>query len=163
MVVFKGLRLTQGSMGLEADEGRASKLDFKDSVWQLSGNVTIDVENGHIECALQVDSDGQVVVGGNAYLGAGGPSGDGTITLVGDDDSVATLKVMGDLFVGGDKLASIGQGRLGMEGQTRVKANRVVNWDQGEIKLAGVVDVGLNNVENHGLFSGQGKRAAPAR
>ena len=50
MVVFQGLRLTQGSIGIEADEGRASKLDFKDSVWQLSGNVTIDVENGHIEC-----------------------------------------------------------------------------------------------------------------
>ena len=50
MVVFSGLRLTQGSMGIEADEGRASKLDFKDSVWQLSGNVIIDVENGHIEC-----------------------------------------------------------------------------------------------------------------
>jgi lipopolysaccharide transport protein LptA len=50
MVMFRGLRLTQGSIGIEADEGRASKLDFKDSVWQLSGNVTIDVENGHIEC-----------------------------------------------------------------------------------------------------------------
>ncbi len=50
MVVFEGLRLTQGSMGIEADDGRASKLDFKDSVWQLSGNVIIDVENGHIEC-----------------------------------------------------------------------------------------------------------------
>ena len=50
MVVFEGLRLSQGSLGIEADEGRASKLDFQDSVWQLSGNVTIDVENGHIEC-----------------------------------------------------------------------------------------------------------------
>lgn len=50
MVVFEGLRLTQGSMAIEADEGRASKLDFEDSVWQLSGNVIIDVENGHIEC-----------------------------------------------------------------------------------------------------------------
>ncbi len=50
MVVFKGLRLTQGSIGIQADEGRASKLDFKDSVWQLSGHVIIDVENGHIEC-----------------------------------------------------------------------------------------------------------------
>ena len=50
MVVFEGLRLTQGSIGIEADLGRASKLDFQDSVWQLSGNVTIDVENGHIEC-----------------------------------------------------------------------------------------------------------------
>jgi lipopolysaccharide transport protein LptA len=50
MVMFRGLRLTQGSMGIEADEGRASKLDFQDSVWQLAGNVVIDVENGHIEC-----------------------------------------------------------------------------------------------------------------
>ena len=50
MVVFEGLRLTQGNTGIEADEGRASKLDFEDSVWQLSGNVIIDVENGHIEC-----------------------------------------------------------------------------------------------------------------
>ncbi len=50
MVLFKGLRLTQGSIGIEADLGRASRLDFQDSVWQLSGNVTIDVENGHIEC-----------------------------------------------------------------------------------------------------------------
>ncbi len=50
MVVFHGLRLTQGSMGIEADEARANKLDFEDSVWQLSGNVIIDVENGHIEC-----------------------------------------------------------------------------------------------------------------
>lgn len=50
MVMFHGLRLTQGSMGIEADEGRANKLDFKDSVWQLSGNIAMDVENGHIEC-----------------------------------------------------------------------------------------------------------------
>lgn len=48
--MFRGLRLTQGSIGIEADEGRASKLDFEDSVWQLTGNVVIDVENGHIEC-----------------------------------------------------------------------------------------------------------------
>ncbi|MFQ6004745.1 MAG: LptA/OstA family protein [Woeseia sp.] len=50
MIVFEGLRLTQGSIGIEADQGRASKLDFEESVWQLSGNVIIDVENGHIEC-----------------------------------------------------------------------------------------------------------------
>jgi len=45
MVVFRGLRLTQGSMGIEADDGRANKLDFEDSVWQLSGNVIIDVSS----------------------------------------------------------------------------------------------------------------------
>lgn len=50
MLVFEGLRLTQGSIGVQADEGRASKLDFKDSVWRFEGNVVIDVDNGHIEC-----------------------------------------------------------------------------------------------------------------
>ncbi|MDH3275878.1 MAG: hypothetical protein OEM99_15210, partial [Gammaproteobacteria bacterium] len=51
MLVFKGLRLSQGSIGIEADEGRATKLDFQDSVWRFEGNVVIDVDNGHIECA----------------------------------------------------------------------------------------------------------------
>ena len=50
MLVFQGLRLTQGTIGVEADEGRASKLDFQDSVWRFEGNVVIDVESGHIEC-----------------------------------------------------------------------------------------------------------------
>lgn len=49
MLMFRGLRLSQGSIGIEADEGRASKLDFEDSTWVFSGNVIIDVENGHIE------------------------------------------------------------------------------------------------------------------
>ena len=50
MLMFKGLRLSQGNIGIEADEGRASKLDFEDSVWRFTGNVIIDIENGHIEC-----------------------------------------------------------------------------------------------------------------
>lgn len=50
MLMFRGLRMTQGTIGIEADEGRASNLDFEDSVWRFSGNVVIDVENGHIEC-----------------------------------------------------------------------------------------------------------------
>jgi lipopolysaccharide transport protein LptA len=50
MLMFRGLRLSQGTIGIEADEGRASNLDFEDSTWQFSGNVIIDVENGHIEC-----------------------------------------------------------------------------------------------------------------
>ena len=50
MLMFRGLRLTQGSIGIQADEGRASKLDFEDSVWHFNGNVIVDVENGHIEC-----------------------------------------------------------------------------------------------------------------
>ena len=50
MLMFRGLKLTQGNIGVEADEGRASKLDFEDSVWQFNGNVVIDTENGRIEC-----------------------------------------------------------------------------------------------------------------
>ena len=50
MLMFEGLRLTQGNIGIQADSGRASKLDFEDSVWEFSGNVVIDTENGHIEC-----------------------------------------------------------------------------------------------------------------
>lgn len=49
MLMFRGLRLSQGNIGIEADEGRASNLDFENSVWQFNGNVVIDVENGHIE------------------------------------------------------------------------------------------------------------------
>lgn len=49
MLMFRGLRLSQGRIGVEADRGRASKLDFKDSVWHFEGNVVIDVEDGHME------------------------------------------------------------------------------------------------------------------
>jgi len=49
MLMFSGLRLTQGSLGIAADEGRATKMDFEDSVWHFAGNVVIDVDNGHIE------------------------------------------------------------------------------------------------------------------
>ncbi len=50
MLMFTGLRLSQGHIGIEADEGRATRMDFEDSVWQFNGNVIIDIENGHIEC-----------------------------------------------------------------------------------------------------------------
>ena len=50
MLMFRGLRLSQGNIGIQADIGRATKLDFEDSVWQFSGNVTIDTDIGHIEC-----------------------------------------------------------------------------------------------------------------
>ncbi len=50
MLMFRGLKLSQGTIGIEADVGRASKLDFQDSVWRFEGNVIIDVDNGHIEC-----------------------------------------------------------------------------------------------------------------
>jgi lipopolysaccharide export system protein LptA len=49
MMMFQGLRLSQGTTNIEADEGRASKIDFEDSVWHFNGNVVIDVDAGHIE------------------------------------------------------------------------------------------------------------------
>ncbi len=58
MLMFTGLRLSQGRISIEADEGRATKMDFEDSSWHFSGNVIIDIENGHIECdsaVLQFD------------------------------------------------------------------------------------------------------------
>jgi lipopolysaccharide transport protein LptA len=50
MLMYKGLKLNQGNIGIEADEGRASNLDFENSVWEFTGNVVIDVENGRVEC-----------------------------------------------------------------------------------------------------------------
>ena len=50
LLLFRGLRVTQGNIGIEADEGQATKLDFDDAVWKFEGNVIIDVDNGHIEC-----------------------------------------------------------------------------------------------------------------
>jgi len=49
MVMFRGLRLTQGRLGISADEGFASQMDFEDSTWHFEGNIVIDVENGRIE------------------------------------------------------------------------------------------------------------------
>jgi lipopolysaccharide transport protein LptA len=50
MLQFTGLRLTQGNIGIEADVAHASRMDFDDSVWQFSGNVVFDVDEGHVEC-----------------------------------------------------------------------------------------------------------------
>ena len=47
---FRGLRLNQGAMSIEADEGQASDLNFNQSTWSLSGNVVIVVGSGRIEC-----------------------------------------------------------------------------------------------------------------
>lgn len=49
MLMFRGLRLSQGTLGIAAGEGRATKMDFEDSVWKFDGGVVIDVDNGHIE------------------------------------------------------------------------------------------------------------------
>lgn len=49
-LVFSGLRLSRGLISIEADEGRVTNKDMEDSSWYFSGNVIIDIENGHIEC-----------------------------------------------------------------------------------------------------------------
>jgi len=50
MIIFTGLRLSQGRIGIEADEGRATNAEDEDGFWRFTGNVVIDVEDGHIEC-----------------------------------------------------------------------------------------------------------------
>jgi len=50
MIIFSGLRLSQGRIGIEADEGRATNAEGEDGAWRFTGNVVIDIENGHIEC-----------------------------------------------------------------------------------------------------------------
>ncbi len=50
MIVFRGLRLSQGRIAIEADEGRATNAEGEDGAWRFTGNVIIDVQNGHIEC-----------------------------------------------------------------------------------------------------------------
>lgn len=50
MLKFTGLRLTQGGIGIEADEALSSRMDFDDSVWKFSGNVVFDVNEGHVTC-----------------------------------------------------------------------------------------------------------------
>ncbi len=50
MIVFRGLRLSQGRISIDADEGRASNTEGEDGLWQFSGNVVINVDNGRITC-----------------------------------------------------------------------------------------------------------------
>lgn len=50
MMKFTNLRLSQGGIGIEAETARATRMDFDDSVWQFSGNVVFDVNEGHVTC-----------------------------------------------------------------------------------------------------------------
>lgn len=49
-IVYTGLRFSQGSTSIEADEGRADNREQKNRVWQFNGNVLITVNNGYIKC-----------------------------------------------------------------------------------------------------------------
>jgi len=48
-LVFKGVRITQGELGIEADTAEASQLDFENSLWVFRGNVRIDLQTAFIE------------------------------------------------------------------------------------------------------------------
>lgn len=48
MVRFKGLRLSQGALSIEAEDAEATGLDFADSRWRFAGGVTITVESARI-------------------------------------------------------------------------------------------------------------------
>jgi lipopolysaccharide transport protein LptA len=47
-VSFEGLRISQGSLGIEADSALATGLDFENSQWQFTGNVRISIESAEI-------------------------------------------------------------------------------------------------------------------
>ena len=49
MIMFSGLRLTQGNLGISADEGFATSMDFENSTWHFKGNIIINLENSKIE------------------------------------------------------------------------------------------------------------------
>lgn len=50
-VIFNGLRITQGDFTIEADEAKASGLDFEKSEWFFQGNVRIAIDSANIEAS----------------------------------------------------------------------------------------------------------------
>ena len=48
--IYRGLQLKQGSISIEAEEGRATLRGPTEGEWQFNGNVSIVVDNGRIEC-----------------------------------------------------------------------------------------------------------------
>ena len=50
MIIFSGLTLTQGDVSIQADEGRATRMELEDASWNFTGNVIIKIGAGHIDC-----------------------------------------------------------------------------------------------------------------
>lgn len=48
-VSFTGLRITQGSLTILADEAEADRLDFEDTRWQFTGNVRITLDESLLQ------------------------------------------------------------------------------------------------------------------
>jgi lipopolysaccharide transport protein LptA len=49
-LVFHGLRMDQGNLGIEADVAETDKLDFTNGLWIFTGNVIIEAENAKLFC-----------------------------------------------------------------------------------------------------------------
>ena len=47
-LLFRRVRISQGTMQVEADEARANGLNFENSQWNLSGSVRIHVPDGRL-------------------------------------------------------------------------------------------------------------------
>ena len=50
MIIFSGLTLTQGNVSIQADEGRATRMELEDASWNFAGNVIIKIGAGRIQC-----------------------------------------------------------------------------------------------------------------
>ena len=49
-LVFYGLRMDQGTLGIKADLAETDKLDFTDGIWVFTGNVVIEAEDATLLC-----------------------------------------------------------------------------------------------------------------
>ena len=49
-LVFRGLRLDQGNVGIRADVAETDKLDFTEGKWTFTGNVVFEAENTRLLC-----------------------------------------------------------------------------------------------------------------
>ena len=49
-LVFHGLRLDQGTLGIEAMAAETDKLDFDNGLWIFTGNVVVEAQNATLYC-----------------------------------------------------------------------------------------------------------------
>ncbi|MBT8422472.1 MAG: hypothetical protein HKN56_07790 [Gammaproteobacteria bacterium] len=50
-LVFRGLRLDQGNLGIRADVVETDKLDFAQGEWHFRGNVLVEADTTRLQCA----------------------------------------------------------------------------------------------------------------
>jgi lipopolysaccharide export system protein LptA len=49
-LIFHGLRLDQGHLGIEATAAETDKLDFDNGLWIFTGNVVVETQNAILHC-----------------------------------------------------------------------------------------------------------------